>query len=400
MKKLFLSVIAMLCCGLAWSQTTWSSGSGTEADPYLILDTNDFKKIDNGGDFYAGKYFKQMADLNFGNVGTKEHAFIRIFAGIYDGNGKSISYNGTFTGQQHGDNPDEHNIHNAHGDYGLFGRVTNGGIIKNLNVNAQIVFTAKEGAANANMNAGLLCGHLDNGTISYCNVTGEVASQINASNGGGGDVGLLCGQSEGREEYCTGAGTVTGHGWVGGLIGAQHKGSIYACSFEGSVTAVTPEGNSCDDGQVTEGYGSFAGGIVGVTGYTKNQQGQTAVHVDVSFCVANADVSAGCVASGVASLAVGGRSATVKNCIGSGTVNGSKMTAEVTNSTDTNSNYTTNGKTEEEIQQIIDALNNAATGTGIEFGNSNGNIISILMASRKNLVPCRPILLLQKQKVE
>ena len=375
MKKLFLSVIAMLCCGLAWSQTTWSSGSGTEADPYLILDTNDFKKIDNGGDFYAGKYFKQMADLNFGNVGTKEHAFIRIFAGIYDGNGKSISYNGTFTGQQHGDNPDEHNIHNAHGDYGLFGRVTNGGIIKNLNVNAQIVFTAKEGAANANMNAGLLCGHLDNGTISYCNVTGEVASQINASNGGGGDVGLLCGQSEGREEYCTGAGTVTGHGWVGGLIGAQHKGSIYACSFEGSVTAVTPEGNSCDDGQVTEGYGSFAGGIVGVTGYTKNQQGQTAVHVDVSFCVANADVSAGCVASGVASLAVGGRSATVKNCIGSGTVNGSKMTAEVTNSTDTNSNYTTNGKTEEEIQQIIDALNNAATGTGIEFGNSNGNII-------------------------
>ena len=376
MKKLFLSVIAMLCCVLAWSQTTSWSGSGTEADPYLIQDTNDFKRIDNGisGGYYAGKYFKQMADLNFGNVGTKEQSFIRIFAGNYDGNGKSISYNGTFTGQQHGNHPDDHYTDNGHGDYGLFGRVTNGGTIKNLNVNAQIVFTAKEGAENANMNAGLLCGHLDNGTISYCNVTGEVASQINASNGGGGDVGLLCGQSEGREEYCTGAGTVTGHGWVGGLIGAQHKGSIYACSFEGSVTAVTPAGNSCDDGQVNDGYGSFAGGIVGVTGYTRNQQGQT-VHVDVSFCVVKANVSAGCVASGVASLAVGGGTATVTNCIGSGTVNGSKMTAEVTNSTDTNSNYTTNGKTEEEIQQIIDALNNAATGTGMEFGNSNGNII-------------------------
>lgn len=375
MKKLFLSVIAMLCCCLAWSQTTWS-GSGTEADPYLIQDTNDFKKIDNGisGNFYAGKFFKQMADLNFGNMGTKEQSFIRIFAGNYDGNGKSISYNGTFTGQQHGDKPDEHYIDNAHGDYGLFGRVTNGGTIKNLNVNAQIVFTEKEGAANANMNAGLLCGHLDNGTISYCNVTGEVASQINASNGGGGDVGLLCGQSEGREEYCTGAGTVTGHGWVGGLIGAQHRGSIYACSFEGSVTAVTPAGNSCDDGQVNIGYGSFAGGIVSVTGYTGNQQGQT-VHVDVSFCVVKASVSAGCVASGVASLAVGGGSATVTNCIGSGTVNGSKMTAEVTNSINANNNYTTNGKTEEEIQQIIENLNNAATGTGMEFGNSNGNII-------------------------
>lgn len=377
MKKLFLSVIAMLCCGLAWSQTTWS-GSGTEADPYLIQDTNDFKKIDNGisGTFYAGKYFKQEADLNFGNMGTKEQSFIRIFAGNYDGNGKSISYNGTFAGQRHGtaDNqPDQHYNNDGHGDYGLFGRVTNGGTIKNLNVNAQIVFTAKEGAENANMNAGLLCGHLDNGTISYCNVTGEVASQINASNGGGGDVGLLCGQSEGREEYCTGAGTVTGHGWVGGLIGAQHKGSIYACSFEGSVTAVTPAGNSCDNGQVNIGYGSFAGGIVGVTGYTGNQQGQT-VHVDVSFCVVKANVSAGCVASGVASLAVGGGSATVTNCIGSGTVNGSKMTAEVTNSTNANNNYTTNGKTEEEIQQIIENLNNAATG-GLEFGNSNGNII-------------------------
>lgn len=379
MKKLFLSVIAMMCCGLAWSQTTWD-GSGTETDPYLIQDTNDFKKIDNGisGNFYAGKYFKQTADLNFGNMGTKEQSFIRIFAGNYDGNGKSISYNGTFAGQRHGtaDNqPDQHYNNDGHGDYGLFGRVTNGGTIKNLNVNAQIVFTAKEGAANANMNAGLLCGHLDNGTISYCNVTGEVASQINASNGGGGDVGLLCGQSEGREKYCTGAGTVTGHGWVGGLIGAQHKGSIYACSFEGSVTAVTPAGNSCNDGQVNDGYGSFAGGIVGVTGYTRNQQGQT-VHVDVSFCVVKANVSAGCVASGVASLAVGGGTATVTNCIGSGTVNGSKMTAEVTNSTnaDNDNNYTTNGKTEEEIRQIIDSLNNAATG-GLEFGNSNGNII-------------------------
>ena len=379
MKKLFLSVIAMLCCTLAWSQI-WS-GSGTEADPYLIQDTNDFKRIDNGisGNFYAGKYFMQMADLNFGNMGTKEQSFIRIFAGNYNGNGKSISYNGTFAGQQHGivnHHPDQHNNNDGHGDYGLFGRVTNGGTIKNLNVDAQIVFTAKEGAENANMNAGLLCGHLDNGTISRCNVTGEVASRINASNGGGGDVGLLCGQSEGREEYCFGSGTVTGHGWVGGLIGAQHNGSIYACSFEGSVTAVTPAGNSCDNSQVTEGYGSFAGGIVGVTGYTANQQGQQ-VHVDVSFCVAKANVSAGCVASGVASLAVGGSSAKVTHCIGSGTVNSSILTKEVTNSTNSsnNNNYTTNGKTEEEIQGIINNLNQAAIGTGMEFGNSNGNII-------------------------
>lgn len=380
MKKLFLSVIAMLCCGLAWSQTTWS-GSGTEDDPYLIQNTNDFKAIDNGisGNFYAGKYFKQIADLNFGNMGTKEQSFIRIFAGNYNGNGKSISYNGTFAGQRHGtanNQHDQHNNNDGHGDYGLFGRVTNGGTIKNLNVNAQILFTEKD-ENNANMNAGLLCGHLDNGTISRCNVTGEVASQINASNGGGGDVGLLCGQSEGREEYCVGAGTVTGHGWVGGLIGAQHKGSIYACSFEGSVTAVTPAGNSCNNSELTNGYGSFAGGIVGITGYTKNQQGQQGVHVDVSFCVAKANVSAGCVASGVASLAVGGGSATVTNCIGSGTVNGSIITEEVTNSTDSINNYTTNGKTEEEIQQIIDNLNQAAieTGTGLEFGNSNGNII-------------------------
>ncbi len=379
MKKLFLSVIAMLCCGLAWSQT-WD-GNGTEADPYLIQDTNDFKAIDNGisGNFYAGKYFKQTADLNFGNMGTKEQSFIRIFAGNYNGNGKSISYNGTFAGQRHGsanNHHDQHNNDDGHGDYGLFGRVTNGGTIENLNVDAQIVFTVKEDAKSDNMNAGLLCGHLDNGTIRYCNVTGEVAALINASNGGGGDVGLLCGQSEGREEYCSGAGTVTGHGWVGGLIGAQHKGSIYACSFEGSVTAVTPAGNSCDDNHVTNGYGSFAGGIVGMTGYTKNQQGQT-VHVDVSFCVAKADVSAGCVASGVASLAKGGNSATVTHCIGSGTVNGSIITEDVTNSTDSSSNYTTNGKTEEEIQQIINTLNDsaAATGGGLAFGYSNGNII-------------------------
>lgn len=377
MKKLFLSVIAMLCCGLAWSQTTWS-GSGTEADPYLIQDTNDFKKIDNGisGNFYAGKHFKQMADLNFGNMGTKEQSFIRIFAGNYDGNGKSISYNGTFAGTSHGSEANDHTTtFGGHGDYGLFGLVTGSAVIKNLNVNAQIVFTEKNPTDCANMNAGLLCGHLDSyAKISYCNVTGEVASKIEASNGGGGDVGLLCGQSRGTEEYCTGSGTVTGKGWVGGLIGAQESGKIHGCSFKGTVTAITPAGNNCNDTVgLRNGWGSFAGGIVGMAGVT----GSGGNGLTISFCVVNANVTSGCISSGVASLALGGGSARIENCVGGGEVHGEHTLNDISNSSSLTNCHTTNGKTDEQIQSIIDSLNNSSQNAGdkIAFGYSNGNII-------------------------
>lgn len=377
MKKLFLSVIAMLCCVLAWSQTTWI-GSGTEADPYLIQDTNDFKRIDNGisGNFYAGKYFKQTADLNFGNVGTKEQSFIRIFAGNYDGNGKSISYNGTFAGTTHGNEANDHTTtSDGHGDYGLFGLVTGSAVIENLNVNAQIVFTEKNPTDCANMNAGLLCGHLDSyAKIRYCNVTGEVASKIEASNGGGGDVGLLCGQSRGTEEYCIGTGTVTGKGWVGGLIGAQESGKIHGCSFKGTVTAITPAGNNCDDTDgLQKGWGSFAGGIVGMAGVT----GSGGNGLTISFCVVNANVTSGCVSSGVASLALGGGSARIENCVGGGEVHGEHTLHDISNSSNLSNCHSTNGKTDEQIQAIIDNLNNSSQNAGdkIAFDYSNGNII-------------------------
>ena len=378
MKKLFLSVIAMLCCVLAWSQTTTWSGSGTEADPYLIQDTNDFKRIDNGisGNFYAGKYFKQTADLNFGNMGTKEQSFIRIFAGNYDGNGKSISYNGTFAGTTHGNEANDHTTtSDGHGDYGLFGLVTGSAVIENLNVNAQIVFTEKNPTDCANMNAGLLCGHLDSyAKIRYCNVTGEVASKIEASNGGGGDVGLLCGQSRGTEEYCIGTGTVTGKGWVGGLIGAQESGKIHGCSFKGTVTAITPAGNNCDDTDgLQKGWGSFAGGIVGMAGVT----GSGGNGLTISFCVVNANVTSGCVSSGVASLALGGGSARIENCVGGGEVHGEHTLHDISNSSNLSNCHSTNGKTDEQIQAIIDNLNNSSQNAGdkIAFDYSNGNII-------------------------
>lgn len=377
MKKLFLSVIAMLCCGLAWSQTTWI-GNGTEADPYLIYDTNDFNRIDNGisGGYYAGKYFKQMADLNLGNMGTKEQSFIRIFAGNYDGNGKSISYNGTFAGTTHGNNANDHTTtSNGHGDYGLFGLVTGSAVIENLNVNAQIVFTEKNPTDCANMNAGLLCGHLDSyAKIRYCNVTGEVASKIEASNGGGGDVGLLCGQSRGTEEYCIGTGTVTGKGWVGGLIGAQESGKIHGCSFKGTVTAITPAGNNCNNTvDLQKGWGSFAGGIVGMAGVT----GSGGNGLTISFCVVNANVTSGCVSSGVASLALGGGSARIENCVGGGEVHGEHTLLDISNSSNLSNCHSTNGKTDEQIQAIIDNLNNSSQNAGdkIAFDYSNGNII-------------------------
>jgi hypothetical protein len=222
MRKLWLTFTAMLFCSIsALAQlptATQPDGSGTEATPYLISNASEFVWIANNNNYDV--YFKQDADINFGDLGTLTGAIIPTFKGIYDGDGHTITYQANFNGAT------------TDGKYGLFGSVDGGrvnvgefwspeyvyydAVIRKLNVNANITLVGRA----ANMNVALLCGKLGTrGVIEYCNVSGDINSAVNSETGGGTDAGLVAGQCLGSISYCIASGNVTGIGYVGGIVG-------------------------------------------------------------------------------------------------------------------------------------------------------------------------------------
>lgn len=80
---------------------TYSGGSGTSADPYLISTSADFVAFSsavNGGTSYSGSYFKQTADIDLSsNADYSGITTDKWFSGTYDGNGKKITMNVTTT---------------------------------------------------------------------------------------------------------------------------------------------------------------------------------------------------------------------------------------------------------------------------------------------------------------
>ena len=170
MKRLLTFATFVVCSLLTFAQFS-GSGSGTENDPYLILNPvqlNQMRNYLNTSDVY----FKLMANIDLTEflenenstqgwqpVGNSSNA---AFKGILDGNGKTVSGLWSNRGSV---------------DYvALFG-YTDGATIMNLTVIANTIA--------GNNKTGGLCGYSANTTITGCSFTG----------------------------------TITGNDWVGGLIG-------------------------------------------------------------------------------------------------------------------------------------------------------------------------------------
>ena len=274
MRKLWLTFTAMLFCSIAsFAQITPvqpNQGEGTEDSPYKIDTPAEFMWINSDND----AHYELTADINLEDLGTLNTSIIPTFSGTFKGNKKTITYQAGFQGV------------NGTLDYSLFGSVS--GTINYLNVNANVTL----GGSVNNMNVALICGSLTStGVIEYCNVSGNVNSTVDPSLGGS-DAGLIVGESSGTVKYCTGSGNVVGVGYVGGLIGqTKNSASVLACSFTGSVKAVTPDGTPV----LSLGLGSFAGGICGYA--SSNTQ--------ISFCVADETITSGWVTSGIASVIAG-----------------------------------------------------------------------------------------------
>lgn len=371
----------------------------------IINSAEEFLKIGNNAGYRIDDTtsYIQTADIDLGNMDTLDAAIIKLFRGTYDGGGHSISYSATFRGKSHKSENGGYRCGNHgngggnyDGDYGLFGFLKEG-VIKNLNLSGEILIIPYPNNSCNDMNYALLCGHAFCGsTIDHCNVSGTVNSHVEGQKGGG-DAGLLIGQADGATiQYCTGSGNVSSIGWVGGLIGSGgHNDSITikACTFSGSVQASCASSN--DTTQLKQGYGGFAGGIIGFAGKHGNNLQSAKSSVSIDLCYVNANITAANVASGIASVAMGAGTATVKNSCAEGSITkteeGSGVIDTITNSTvfDTNT-WESNDKTVDVLEQIVTDLNaGRAPGEKAEFDVVNGQIV--LYLDGKPAEPCAAV---------
>ena len=195
LKKQFL-IIALLC---AVVQGAWAwSGSGTQADPYLITSLSDWNKLRSNvecGTTYNGTYFKLTNDISVASmVGSSGNTFNGIFDG--DGHTITVSYNTDADG------------------CGAF-RYTNGATIKNLITTGTIT--------TSNKHAGGVVGLNGADRLTLENVKSSVT--INTTSSADSEGGLV-GQTTSADIIgCAFVGSLLGSsagGW-GGLIGYKTK---------------------------------------------------------------------------------------------------------------------------------------------------------------------------------
>ena len=131
MKKWVATVLALVMAlsvtTMAWAEGNWT-GSGTEADPYVITTEAGLNKLAtdvNNGTVYCDTYFKLGASITVTDwtpIGQKNSENNK-FAGTFDGNGQTVTINGINS-----------SLDPAFGGYaGFFGAVK-GATIKNLTV--------------------------------------------------------------------------------------------------------------------------------------------------------------------------------------------------------------------------------------------------------------------------
>ena len=260
------------------SNSHFTSGKGTESDPFIIGDYESLQNITKANKVLAGASYKltftPSMSADFNPICTVADPF----AGIFNGNGQTISdWKPTVY-------VDERN------NYGFFGAVAEGAKVSNLKFNScQIALTKGEGSISSDDNgiafvAGMNYGQIDNITISGCSISteagtsplyvGAIAGQSSGkitnctTSGGrlsaapdrnktdefncGGIVGYNTG--EGRVEGCVNGNEIIGMNYVGGIAG-YNDGVVINCGNEGRITA-----------------NYYFGGI---TGYVKSTGGST-----------------------------------------------------------------------------------------------------------------------------
>ena len=266
MKKWVATVLALVMAlsvtTMAWAEGNWT-GSGTEADPYVITTEAGLNKLAtdvNNGTVYSDTYFKLGASITVTDwtpIGQKGSD--NKFAGTFDGNGQTVTINGINSG-----------LGSAFDGYaGFFGAVK-GATIKNLTVAGTIsgsdvagVVARLDGASKvincinkANVTgtskaAGITV-KIDgaNVVIDGCTNDGEIKS--NTVNGAAGIVVYAQGANF-TINGCTNKGNISGP-FVGGVVfnvSDSGSGIVKNCVNNGSVHSTNPGQNIMTAGIVS-----------------------------------------------------------------------------------------------------------------------------------------------------
>lgn len=256
---------------------TYSGGSGTAEDPWLISTVGDLKTLadtintgaSNVGN-YHGYYFKQTANLDLSSIANWEpigYSFDegRYFAGQYDGDGYTIA-NATSNGQRDSD---------GYATVGIFGWVLLGSV-ENLVVD-QANFTAT-GVNNSNWGGYSYAGGIAAGAfvakIKNCTVTNSAIDSKRLDKNGNANqnncAGGVVGHSAGAQfvNCASISNQITSQCYGGGFVGENDDDnkiedtpinpSTYTNCYVAncSVKATTPDSNGW----------SFAGSFIGMLG--------------------------------------------------------------------------------------------------------------------------------------
>jgi hypothetical protein len=362
---LFLS-LSLLFSGVY----SFTSGTGTLANPFIVNDCYDLNNISN----YLSSNFTQGGDINC-NVYSSGDGFDPIggiFTGTYNGNGSTIS--NLFINRS-GSNR-----------VGLFNR-TNGANLENItliNVDitgsdevgglvgwsssySSVVNSSSSGSVTGSDRVGGLVGY----SYSYSSVSNSYSS---GSVTGVGEVGGLVGSSYWYSSVSNSysSGSVTGSDDVGGLVGYSFYSSSSNSSFSGSVTGNNRVGglvgwirsssssitNSFSSGSVT-GTNSI-GGLIGASDSTS---------VTNSFSSGDVDGN-----SSVGGLAGNLFSSSVTNSFSSGDVDGNSSVGGLVGSNYFDSIISTSFTTSDVIGMGVNVgglvgLNDEGSGEGGTFAN-------------------------------
>lgn len=237
---------------------TFSGGSGTTGDPYVITNADDISRIGHNPRL-MDKYFVMAEDINL-----PQDSFCIIGRGTY-------RFTGVFDGDYHKIRDFICTTSMAGASIGLFGAVGMGGQIKNLeieNVDVNAVDTQGVGG---------LVGNNVGGSITNCRAAGWVE--------GGDCVGGLVGFNvKGIVTNCYWTGNVSGRQLVAGLVGFSSFSSITNSYTSGSVIGDSYVGglaggslgyiNNCYSTGEVAGLGRV-GGLVGDNGGTVSKSYST-----------------------------------------------------------------------------------------------------------------------------
>ena len=235
-----------MAVGVADDGTTASGfegGAGTARDPYLIATPMQLRYLSATSSLWGGNYYYKLVDgIEVTSTEWTPIGSTPSFVGTFDGNGKTITFSQTVSGDEIT-------------PVGLFANLGSESCVQNLGIDWHNL-----SAYNSSLVGGIAGSVSESATIKNCFVDGS----INASYFSGSDIGGIVGSNSGTIQNCYNMSSISASATVadprvvynGGGIAGYSSGTISNCYNTGNISiSVTSE----RFGSVT----AYAGGIAG-----------------------------------------------------------------------------------------------------------------------------------------